>query len=206
MSVIERVTDEFSRLPGVGPRTALRLVHHLLRTGPGESRRLAGAIETLAERVRPCARCGNFGDDRLCAICANPRRDPSTICVVEGSFDVGAVERTGRYGGVYHVLGGRLSPLDGIGPDELNLRSLLDRIRSAEGAVREVILATSPRVEGEATAVYIERQLRPMGPRVTRLATGVPVGSDLEYVDGTTLAQALEARREMWEPESPLQG
>lgn len=197
MSVIDRVTSEFTRLPGVGPRTALRLVHHLLRTGPDESRRLAAAIETLAERVRHCARCGNFGDEELCAICSSPRRDASTICVVEGSFDVGAVERTGRYGGVYHVLGGRLSPLDGIGPEELNLRSLFERVRSSEGGVREVILATNPRVEGEATAVYIERQLRPLGPRVTRLATGVPVGSDLEFVDGTTLAQALEARREM---------
>lgn len=197
MSVIDRVTGEFSRLPGVGPRTALRLVHHLLRTGPDESLRLAAAVKTLAERVRPCARCGNFGDEELCAICSNPRRDASTICVVEGSFDVGAVERTGRYGGVYHVLGGRLSPLDGIGPEELNLRALFERIRSTEGGVREVILATSPRVEGEATAVYIERQLRPTGLRVTRLATGVPVGSDLEFVDGTTLAQALEMRREM---------
>lgn len=197
MSVIDRVTSEFSRLPGVGPRTALRLVHHLLRTGPDESRRLAAAIEILAERVRPCATCGNFGDEEFCAICSNPRRDASTICVVEGSFDVGAVERTGRYGGVYHVLGGRLSPLDGIGPEQLNLRSLFKRIRAAGDEVREIILATSPRVEGEATAVYIERRLRPMGLRMTRLATGVPVGSDLEFVDGTTLAQALEARREM---------
>ncbi len=197
MSVIDRVTAEFSRLPGVGPRTALRLVHHLLRGGPGESRRLAAAVETLAERVRPCARCGNFGDDELCAVCSHPHRDPSTICVVEGSFDVGAVERTGSYGGVYHVLGGRLSPLDGIGPEQLNLHSLFERIRSSEGGVREVILATNPRVEGEATAVYIERRLRSMGPKVTRLATGVPVGSDLEFVDGTTLALALDARREM---------
>ena len=197
MSVIDRVTDEFSRLPGVGPRTALRLVHHLLRSGPADTRRLAAAIEILAERVRPCATCGNFGDEERCAICSNPRRDASTICVVEGSFDVGAVERTGRYGGLYHVLGGRLSPLDGIGPEQLNLRSLFERIRSSEKRVKEVILATNPRVEGEATAVYIERQLRPLGPRVTRLATGVPVGSDLEFVDGTTLAQALEARRDM---------
>jgi recombination protein RecR len=147
--------------------------------------------------VRPCGTCGNFGNDAHCGICSNPRRDTSTICVVEGSFDVGAVERTGRFGGVYHVLGGRLSPLDGIGPDQLNLRSLFERIRSARGAVKEVILATNPRVEGEVTAVYIERQLRPLGPKVTRLATGLPVGSDLEFVDGTTLAQALEERREM---------
>ena len=197
MSVIDRVTDEFTRLPGIGPKTALRLVYHLLRSGPDDSRRLASVIQTLAERVRPCGTCGNFGDDGLCGICSNPRRDPSTICVVEGSFDVGAVERTGRYGGVYHVLGGRLSPLDGIGPEQLNLRSLFERIRSAGGAVKEVILATNPRVEGEATAVYIERQLRPLGTRVTRLATGLPVGSDLEFVDGTTIAQALEGRREM---------
>ena len=197
MSVIDRVTDEFTRLPGIGPKTALRLVYHLLRSGPDDSRRLASAIQTLAERVRPCGTCGNFDDDGQCGICSNPRRDTSMICVVEGSFDVGAVERTGRYGGVYHVLGGRLSPLDGIGPEQLNLRSLFQRIRSAGGAVKEVILATNPRVEGEATAVYIERQLRPLGTRVTRLATGLPVGSDLEFVDGTTLAQALEGRREM---------
>lgn len=197
MSVIDRVTDEFSRLPGIGPKTALRLVHHLLRSGPEDSRRLSAAIQTLAERVRPCATCGNFGDDGLCGICSNPRRDSSTICVVEGSFDVGAVERTGRYRGVYHVLGGRLSPLDGIGPEQLNMRSLFERIRSSEGGVKEVILATNPRVEGEATAVYIQRQLRNLGPRVTRLATGIPVGSDLEFVDGTTLAQALVGRREM---------
>jgi recombination protein RecR len=197
MSVIDRVTDEFARLPGIGPKTALRLVYHLLRSGPEDSRRLASAIQTLAERVRPCGTCGNFGNDAHCGICSNPRRDTSTICVVEGSFDVGAVERTGRFGGVYHVLGGRLSPLDGIGPDQLNLRSLFERIRSARGAVKEVILATNPRVEGEVTAVYIERQLRPLGPKVTRLATGLPVGSDLEFVDGTTLAQALEERREM---------
>lgn len=197
MSVIDRVTDEFSRLPGIGPKTGLRLVHHLLRSGPDDSARLAAAIRALGERVRPCSTCGNFGDDGVCDICSNPHRDPSTICVVEGSFDVGAVERTGRYGGVYHVLGGRLSPLDGIGPEQLNLRSLFERIRSSAAAVREVILATNPRVEGEATAVYIERQLRDLGPKVTRLATGIPVGSDLEFVDGTTLAQALEGRREM---------
>ena len=196
MSVIDRVTGEFSRLPGIGPKTALRLVHHLLRGGSESSTRLAAAIRTLGERVRPCATCGNFGDDGLCDICSNPRRDTSTICVVEGSFDVGAVERAGRYGGVYHVLGGRLSPLDGIGPEQLNLRSLFERVR-APGRVNEVILATNPRVEGEATAVYIERRLRNLDLRVTRLATGVPVGSDLEFVDGTTIAQALEGRREM---------
>lgn len=197
MSVIDRVTAELSRLPGIGPKTALRLVHHLMRSGHQEARRLSGAIQDLADRVRPCVRCGNFGEDELCAVCANPRRDVSTICVVEGSFDVSAVERTGQYGGVYHVLGGHLSPLDGIGPEQLNLGSLLERIRSADVAVGEVILATNPSVEGEATAVYLEQEIRALGPRVTRLATGIPVGSDLEYVDGTTLAQALHGRREM---------
>ena len=197
MSVIERVTAELSRLPGIGPKTALRLVHHLMRSGQQESRRLSGAIQDLAERVRPCVRCGNFGEDELCEVCANPRRDASMICVVEGSFDVGAVERTRQYGGIYHVLGGHLSPLDGIGPEQLNLGSLLQRIRSSEVVVAEVILATNPSVEGEATAVYLEKEIRALGPRVTRLATGIPVGSDLEYVDGTTLAQALHGRREM---------
>lgn len=197
MSTIDRVAVELARLPGIGPRTALRLVHHLLRGNREDARRLARAIEEMAERVRSCSVCGNVTEEARCSICSDPRRDRSVVCVVEGAFDVGAVERTGQFRGLFHVLGGHLSPLDGIGPDQLNIRGLVGRIQAEEGGVREVILATNPRVEGEATAVYLEGMLRPLGVRVTRLARGMPVGSDLEYVDGSTLAEALAGRREM---------
>lgn len=197
MSVIDQVTAEFGRLPGVGSKTALRLVYHLMKGSREDTRRLARAIESLAEKIRPCGRCGNFSESEICAICANSGRDTSVICVVEGAFDVGSIERTGHFRGHYHVLGGRLSPLDGIGPDELNVASLVERVRDADGDVQEVILATNASVEGEATAVYLEQLIRPLGARVTRLARGVPVGSDLEYVDGTTISEALDGRREM---------
>jgi recombination protein RecR len=200
MSVIEEATRQFSRLPGVGPKTALRLVYHLLKSSRDDSRRLAAALVELADRIHPCARCGNYSESELCEVCSNPRRDPTVICVVEEAYDVGAVERTGQFQGTYHVLGGRLSPLDGIGPDELNLATLVERVtlsRDGDASVEEVILATNPSVEGEATAVYLEGVLKPLGPRVTRIARGVPVGSDLEYVDGTTIAEALAGRREM---------
>jgi recombination protein RecR len=195
MPVIEELTREFSRLPGVGPKTALRLVHHLMKGSADDARRLSRAIHDVADRIRPCRRCGNFSEDELCSVCSNPRRDSATVCVVEEAYEVSAIERTGRYGGLYHVLGGRLSPLDGIGPDQLNVAGLISRIRD-EG-VQEVIVATNSSVEGEATAVYLENVVRPMGPRVTRLARGIPIGSDLEYVDGTTLAEAIVGRREM---------
>ena len=197
MSVIDQLTGELSRLPGIGPKTALRMVHHLMKGGKDDAFRLARALTELAERIRPCRQCGNFSEHELCEICANPRRDPGVLCVVEEAFEVGAIERTGRFQGLFHVLGGRLSPLDGIGPDELNVASLLERVRSARGGVREVIIATNASVEGEATAVYLEQLLRPLGSRVTRLARGIPVGSDLEYVDGTTIAEALAGRRDM---------
>ncbi len=194
MSVIDELVGEFARLPGVGPKTAMRLVYHLMKGTPDDARRLAGAIREVADRVRPCADCGNFAEADRCAICSNPARDRSTICVVEEAFEVGAVERTGVYRGLYHVLGGHLSPLDGIGPDELNVRGLQ---RRAEEGVTEIILATSSGVEGEATAVYLEGVFRAAGVRVTRPARGLPMGSDLEYVDGSTLSEALSARREM---------
>jgi recombination protein RecR len=197
VSVIDQLTGEFARLPGIGPKTALRLVHHLMKGSKDDARRLSRSVLELAERIRPCGRCGNFSEHELCEVCTDPRRDPGLICVVEEAFDVGAIERTGRYGGLFHVLGGRLSPLDGIGPDELGVAALLERVRGAEGQVREIIIATNSSVEGEATAVYLEQQLRPLGPRITRLARGIPVGSDLEYVDGTTIAEALAGRREM---------
>lgn len=197
MSVIERLTDEFSRLPGIGSKTALRLVHHLMKGAKDDMRRLSRSLVDLADKVRPCRECGNFSEHDLCEVCSNPRRDRSVLCVVEEAYEVGAIERTGQYRGLFHVLGGRLSPLDGIGPEELNLSSLLQRIDGAEGEITEVIVATNASVEGEATSVFLEQEIRPLGPKVTRLARGIPVGSDLEYVDGTTIAQALAGRREM---------
>jgi recombination protein RecR len=197
MSVIDQLSQELSRLPGIGPKTALRLVYHLMKRPTEEAHRLSKAIRDLAERIQPCEECGSFSEGRLCEVCADEGRDRSVICVVEEAYEVGAIERTGTFRGLYHVLGGHLSPLDGIGPDELNLQSLLDRIGASRKGIEEVIVATNASVEGEATAVYLENVIRPAVPRVTRLARGIPVGSDLEYVDGTTIAEALSGRREM---------
>jgi recombination protein RecR len=197
MSLIDQLAEDLARLPGIGPKTALRLVYHLMKGTPDDARRLARSIRDVADRIHPCSRCGNFTEHDLCDVCTDARRDPAVICVVEEAYEVGAIERTGSYRGLYHVLGGRLSPLDGVGPEELNVPKLLERVRSENGAVREVIVATNASVEGEATAVYLESALRPLGPRVTRLARGIPVGSDLEYVDGSTLVEALSGRREM---------
>jgi len=197
MALIDEVTREFSRLPGVGPRTAIRFVYHLMKGRKEEARRLANAVLALADRIRPCEVCGDFSESEVCVICGDASRDRSMVCVVEGAFDVHSIERSERYRGLFHVLGGRLSPLDGVGPEELRIAPLLERIRRAEGGLREVILATSPSVEGEATAVYLEGLMRPMGMKVTRLARGIPVGSDLEYLDGSTLAEAFAGRREM---------
>lgn len=193
---MDQVAAELARMPGIGPRSARRLVQHLLRASRDEPRKLARLLVELADRVRPCGECGTLAEEDRCAVCANPRRDRTTVCVVEGPFDTEAIERTGRFQGVYHVLGGRLSPLDGIGPEDLAIGALERRIREGEG-IREVIVATNPSLEGEATAVYLQEVLQPLGVRVTRLARGLPVGSDLEYVDGTTLAEALHGRREM---------
>ncbi|MCH1569781.1 MAG: recombination mediator RecR [Longimicrobiales bacterium] len=197
MSAIDRLTDELARLPGIGSRTALRLVHHLMKGSKDDTRRLARSLVDLADKVRACDVCGNFSELELCEICSNPRRDTSVMCVVEEAYEVGAIERTGQFRGIFHVLGGRLSPLDGIGPEELNVASLMERIHASDEGIREVIIATNASVEGEATSVFLEQEIRPLGPRVTRLARGIPVGSDLEYVDGTTIAQALAGRREM---------
>lgn len=197
MSAIDRLTDEFSRLPGIGSKTALRLVHHLMKGTKDETKRLAEALIDLADKVRTCDVCGNFSEQEKCEICVSTRRDVTLLCVVEEAYEVSAIERTGQFRGLFHVLGGRLSPLDGIGPDELNVESLLRRINDSEGGIHEVIIATNASVEGEATSVFLEQEIRPLGPRVTRLARGIPVGSDLEYVDGTTIAQALAGRREM---------
>ncbi len=196
MSLIERLTDEFARLPGIGRKTALRLTYHVLRIEPADARRLAAAIVTASERVSPCEICGCYTEASPCAICSNPRRDRSIICVVEEASDVGPIEGTGQFRGLYHVLGGRLSPLDGIGPDELRIATLIERVGNGS-SVAEVVLATNPSVEGEATALYIHRLAAPLGIKVTRIARGLPVGGDLEYADGVTIAEALEHRREL---------
>ena len=197
MSVIDHLSQELARFPGIGPKTALRLVYHLMKRPKDEAHRLSRAIRELADKIRACQVCGNYSEADLCEVCSDPRRAASVICVVEEAYEVGAIERTGRYHGHYHVLGGHLSPLDGIGPDDLNLQRLLDRISESRGGVSEIIVATNASVEGEATAVYLENVARPLGPKVTRLARGIPMGSDLEYVDGTTIAEALSGRREM---------
>ena len=194
MSAIDDLATELSRLPGIGRKTALRLTYHLLRQPVEQTRRLAHALVTLGERVRPCARCFNLTEEELCSICRDPRRDPSLICVVEQASDIGAIERAGEFRGLYHVLGGRLSPLDGVGPDDLTIAPLVARL--GDGIVREVIIATNPSLEGEATALYLQGQLGP-AVTVTRIARGLPVGGDLEYADGVTIAQALAARRAM---------
>lgn len=199
MSAIDDLATELSRLPGIGRKTALRLTYHLLRQPTEQTRRLANALLTLGERVRPCARCFNLTEDELCSICRDPRRDATTICVVEQASDISAIERSGEFRGVYHVLGGRLSPLDGVGPDDLTIDALLgrmDEVADTQG-VREIILATNPSLEGEATALYVQGQLTPRGVTVSRIARGLPVGGDLEYADGVTIAQALTARRTM---------
>jgi len=195
MSVIDELTSELARLPGIGRKTAQRLTYHLLRQPASQSRRLAEALVALTERVRPCDRCFNLTEAPLCPLCADPRRDPTLVCVVEEASDIASIERAGEFRGLYHVLGGRLSPLDGVGPDDLTIGALLARMEP-EG-VREVIVATNPSLEGEATALYLQRQLAGRPVRVTRIARGLPVGGDLEYADGVTIAQALAARREM---------
>jgi len=197
MSAIDDLATELSRLPGIGRKTALRLTYHLLRQSPDQTKRLAQALLTLSERVRTCVRCFNLTEEELCSICRDPRRDATIICVVEQASDIGAIERAGEYRGLYHVLGGRLSPLDGVGPDDLTVRALVDRVDAAEEPVREVIIATNPSLEGEATALYVQGQLRPRRVIVSRIARGLPVGGDLEYADGVTIAQALTARRVM---------
>jgi recombination protein RecR len=196
VSVIDELVGEFARLPGIGRKTALRLTYHLLKRSPDQIRRLANALGSVADRVRACSVCGNLTETDPCALCTSPRRDRSVLCVVEEASDIGAIERTGAFGGLYHVLGGRLSPLEGIGPDELRISTLLTRLQNGAD-VREVIVATNPSVEGEATALYLQRLIQPLGARVTRLARGMPVGGDLEYTDGVTIAEALSGRREI---------
>jgi len=195
---LESLIDEFARLPSIGRKTAQRLALHILKSPREEAARLAEALLLVKDRVGFCGRCGNYAEQDPCPLCSDPRRDHGLVCVVEQPVDVLALERTESFRGVYHVLGGALSPLDGIGPEELRVRELLARLApGGEGPVREVILATNPTVNGEATALYLQKLLTPLGVRVTRIARGVPVGSDLEYSDLVTLARALEGRKEM---------
>jgi recombination protein RecR len=191
---VARLIDELRKLPGVGPKSAQRIAFHLLRSEPPEVARLGEAVSQLLRDIRLCGVCNAITDRELCDFCTDPGRSDRTICVVEEPHNLLAVERTRDFRGRYHVLHGSLSPLSGIGPDELRLSGLLDRVRP--GGVEEVILATSPTVEGEATAVYLARLLKPLGVRVTRIAMGIPVGSDLEWADEVTMAKSLEGRRE----------
>ncbi len=195
MSAIDDLALELSRLPGIGRKTALRLTYHLLKQAPEQRRRLADALAVLSSRIKPCTRCFNLTEDELCVICNDNRRDAAVICAVEEASDIGAIERAGEFRGMYHVLGGRLSPLDGVGPEDLNIPQLERRV--AAGEVREVIIATNPSIEGEATALYVQRKLSTYSLTVSRIARGLPVGGDLEYADGVTIAQALSARRAM---------
>jgi recombination protein RecR len=191
--VVQDLIDELGRLPGVGPKSAQRIAFHLLNAEAADVRRLAGVLVEVKEKVRFCSTCGNVAEDEECKICRDSRRDLSLLCVVEEPKDVVAIERTREFRGRYHVLGGAISPIDGIGPDDLRIRELMPRL--ADGTVTEVILATDPNLEGEATATYLTRLLKPMGLRVTRLASGLPVGGDLEYADEVTLGRAFEGRR-----------
>jgi recombination protein RecR len=192
---VARLIEAFHKLPGIGPKSAQRLTYHLLRAPAEEARALAQAIAEVKEKTVLCSLCQNIADSDPCAICSNPERDHGAICVVEEPLDILALERAAAYKGLYHVLHGVISPMDGVGPDELKVKELLSRLRS--GDVREVIMATNPNLEGEATAMYIARLISPLEVKVTRLARGLPVGADLEYADNVTLARALEGRQEV---------
>jgi recombination protein RecR len=192
---IQKLLDEFERLPGIGPKSAQRIVYWLLNTSKTDATRLAQAIVEVKETVHFCPQCFNYAEGDLCAICADDERDHTIICVVSEPRDISAIERTGEFSGLYHVLGGAISPIDGIGPDDLTVKQLLNRLANME--IQEVILATNPNVEGETTAVYLARLIKPLGIKATRLASGLPVGGDLEFADEITLGRAIESRREL---------
>ena len=191
--VVQDLIDELGRLPGVGPKSAQRIAFHILQADPVDVRRLVDVLREVKERVRFCSICGNVAEEDQCRICRDGRRDHTVICIVEESKDVVAIEKTREFRGRYHVLGGAISPIEGIGPDNLRIKELM--VRLADSDVTEVILATDPNLEGEATATYLARMLKPLGLRVTRLASGLPVGGDLEYADEVTLGRAFEGRR-----------
>jgi recombination protein RecR len=192
---VQSLVDELGRLPGIGPKSAQRIAFYLLKAAPEDAKRLAKAVVEAKERVSWCRRCFNFAEGEFCVYCRDDRRDPSVLCVVEEPRDIVAVERTQEYRGRYHVLLGAISPIEGIGPEQLKIKELLSRV--GDEGVKEVILATNPNIEGEATAMYLARLLKPLGLRVTRIASGLPVGGDLEYADEVTLGRALEGRREV---------
>jgi recombination protein RecR len=192
---IERLIDELRKLPGIGTKTAQRLAYSILRRPSDEAEKLSRAILDVKDKIRLCSKCNNFSDRDPCTYCSNPSRSPETICVVEEPHDILSIEKTREYHGQYHVLHGALSPINGIGPEDLKLKNLLERLR--EGNVREIILATNPNVEGEATAIYLARLLKPVGVRVSRIALGLPVGSDLEFADEVTMSKALEHRHSL---------
>jgi recombination protein RecR len=194
-AAVERLAAEFGRLPGIGPKTAQRLTFHCMAATAESTDRLASALRDLHEGVRPCSRCYFIADGELCAVCSNPRRDQTVMCVVEEALDVLAVERSGEFAGIYHVLGGALSPIDGVGPDQLNIDALERRLEGSE--VREVVIATDPDVEGEATAHYLGDRLGSRGVVVSRLAHGLPAGADLQYADEVTVARAFAGRRSL---------
>ena len=192
---VQALIDELGRLPGIGPKSAQRIAFHLLKVDAQDAKRLAAAVIDAKERVSWCRRCFNFAEGDLCTFCRDERRDPRVVCVVEEPRDIAAIERTNEFRGRYHVLQGAISPIEGIGPEQLRIKELLARIPAEE--VTEVILATNPNIEGEATAMYLARLLKPLGLTVTRIASGLPVGGDLEYADEVTLGRALEGRREV---------
>ena len=192
--IIQDLIDELGRLPGVGPKSAQRIAFHIIQSDRVDVSRLAEVLKTVKERVKFCTICGNITEEELCKICRDPRRDNTSICVVEESKDVIAIEKTREFKGKYHVLGGAISPIDGIGPENLRIRELMQRL--AETEIAEVIIATDPNLEGEATATYLTRLIKPLGVKVSRLASGLPVGGDLEYADEVTLGRAFEGRRE----------
>ena len=191
--IVQDLIDELGRLPGIGPKSAQRIAFHILAADPVDILRLADALREVKERVRFCSICGNVSEEEQCRICRDPRRDLTCLCVVEESKDVVAIERTREFRGRYHVLGGAINPIEGVGPDDLRIRELMGRL--ADNTVTEVILATDPNLEGEATATYLARMISPLGIAVSRLASGLPVGGDLEYADEVTLARAFEGRR-----------
>lgn len=192
---IEKLIHEFSKLPGVGEKTATRLTYFVLKSNPEYAKSFASAIIEVKEKVGLCSVCANLSDRDPCLVCKDPRRDRSIICIVEDPTDLAAIEKTGAYRGQYHVLHGVLSPLDGIGPEDLRIKELLKRLGDEE--VKEIIVATNPSVEGEATALYLTKMIRPLGIKLTRIASGVPIGGDLEYIDQVTISRALEARHEL---------
>ena len=191
--VVQSLIDELGQLPGVGPKGAQRIAFHLLTADPADVRRLAATLIDVTEKVKFCRICGNVAESEECQICRDPRRDPTVICVVEEPKDVAAIEKIREFRGRYHVLGGAISPIDGVGPDNLRIRELM--VRLADGSVTELILATDPNLEGEATATYLARMAKPLGLRITRPASGLPVGGELEYADEVTLGRAFEGRR-----------